>query len=110
MNTILFQSLFTDLDLTTLKHCIFYFDSIEIPTISVSIAWGETNQNVRYLQSVPENVYDVIDFLKEEGVVDLVAVKDVPDRNVHEVYDLILGEIDSIGADRHYYVVFEIRI
>jgi hypothetical protein len=102
MNTILFHSLFNDLDLTTLKHCIFYFDSIEIPTISVPITWGKKNQNVRYLQSIPENVYDVIDFLKDEGVVNLVAVKDVPDRKLPEVYDLILKEIDSIGVDRHY--------
>ena len=102
MKKILFQSLFRDLDLTTLKHCIFYFDKIEIPRISLPITWGDKNQNVRDLQSIPENVYEVIEFLGKEGVIDLVPIKDTPERKLPEVYNLILEGINIIGAERVY--------
>lgn len=102
MNTILYQSLFNDLDFTTLKHCIFYFDNIEVPRYNTIISWGENNQNSKYLQLVPENIQDVLMPLKKEGVINFVDLNYGPDKKLPELCNFVISEIQSTGVNRYY--------
>lgn len=102
MNKLLYQSLYSDHDLTGLKHCLFYFDSIDIPDLEAPIFWGENNANVRFLQTVPERVYNDIEYLRKEGVVHLVRVQDKPWENIFETCQLIINEIDRNQKKRLY--------
>jgi len=108
MNKILYQSLYSDPDFTGLKHCIFYFDSIDIPNLSVPIVWGKNNENIRYLQTIPEEVREDIEYLKKEGVVNIVAVQGNKHwENIHKTYAIIIRDLD-LKQERRIYDPIEI--
>lgn len=108
MNKILYQSLYSDQDFTGLKHCIFYFDSIDIPNLSVPIIWGANNKNIRYLQTIPEEVRGDVEYLKKAGVVNIVGVQGNKHwENIHETAGIIIREFD-LKRERRIYEPVEI--
>jgi hypothetical protein len=108
MNKILYQSLYSDPDFTGLKHSIFYFDSIDIPNLNVPIFWGENNENIRYLQTIPEKVRGDIEYLKKAGVVNIVGIEGNKHwENIRKTSEIIIHELD-LKRERRLYEPVEI--
>jgi hypothetical protein len=102
MSSILYQALYNDLDFTTLKHCIFYFNQVEIPRYTTVISWGENNANVRFLKLIPENIQEMLSPLSNEGTIRYIDLNYGPDEQIVSLCNFIQNEIYSIQQGRNF--------
>lgn len=102
MDDIIFHSLYNEANLTTLKHSLLYFKSITIPSNYYVCTFGSNNAHPHYLQLIPENVYDEIEYLKNTNLVKVHKFENSHFDEISKYYDAIVEGTNRVGGNRYY--------
>lgn len=102
MDNIIFHSLYNNASLTTLKHSLLYFDNITIPSDAYACSFGENNSHIHFLQLIPEDVHQQIEFLKNEGLLKVHKFGDKNPDAIYKYYGAVVEGINKLGRDRKY--------
>lgn len=102
MDNIIFHSLYNEEQLQTLKHSLLYFDKIVIPSNNYFCSFGPENAHSHWLQLVPDNVYDEIEYLKNEKLVDLHWFENSHFDDISKYFCAISEGINRLGRNRNY--------
>jgi hypothetical protein len=102
MDDIIFHSLYSEQQFKTLKHSLLYFDKIIIPSNNYACSFGEKNPHPHWLKLIPDNVYDEIEYLKNEKLVNLHWFENSHFDDIAKYYGAISEVIHRLGKIRNY--------
>lgn len=102
MDDIVFHSLYSGSDLKNLKHALLYFNNITIPSNYYSCLFGDKHPIPHYLQLIPENVFNDIDFLGDNNLVNIHKFENGEHDEISKFYDAIVEGVNRLGRNRHY--------
>lgn len=102
MDDIVFHSLYCESDLKNLKHTLLYFDNVTIPLNYYACQFGEKHPFPHYLQLIPEGVYDEIEYLGKNKLVNIHKFENGEFDKIIK-YDQAINEgANRLGRNRHY--------
>lgn len=102
MDDIVFHSLYNESDLKNLKHSLLYFDNVTIPLNYYACQFGNKHPYTHYLQLVPENVYDDIEYLNKYKHVNIYKFEEGEYDKISKYYDAIVEGANRLGRNRNY--------
>lgn len=102
MDEIIFHSLFGDQSFNSLKHFIFYFDQVTIPSNSYAVNFGPRHDHPHFFQLIPDEIRDHLGFLINEGVIKLKEFKGKENGNPDFYWDSIVEGINKKGKEETY--------
>ena len=70
MQRVIFQSMYADPGMSTLKHALFYFGKLRIPRNSFLCADDEDASNCGVIALAPEGMLPHLEFLEKEGCIE----------------------------------------
>jgi len=94
MDNIIFHSLYNEASLRTLKHCLLYFDNITIPSDAYACSFEENNSHIHFLQLIPEDIYEQIDYLKNLGLVEVYKFGEKNPDDIGKYYNAVVEVIN----------------
>lgn len=102
MDDIVFHSLYSESDLKNLKHTLLYFNNVTIPLNYYACQFGDKHPFPNYLQLIPEAVYDEIEYLSKNKLVNIQKFENGEHDKISKYYDAIIEGANRLGRNRHY--------
>ncbi len=102
MNNIIFHSLYNDNDFVTLKHTLLYFEDIVIPSNTYPASFGANQSHIQYLQLIPHEVRDQIDYLAKEKYLTIQKFSGENNGDISFYWKSISDGIENLGKNRTY--------
>jgi hypothetical protein len=98
----LFHSFYRDDGLLALKHAALYFERLVIPDDDFFVAWGERHENARWVQLVPDEAREHLEYLAKHGIVQLLSTNDGNAPTPQQLHELITRELAATQERRVY--------
>lgn len=102
MDDIIFHSLYNDGDLKNLKHTLLYFKEVTVPVNYYFCQFGNKHPFPHYLQLIPENVYEEIEYLRKYNHVKIHKFENGEYDKISKYYDSIVEAANRLGRNRLY--------
>jgi hypothetical protein len=99
MENIVFHSLYRDANLKTLKHSLLYFDNITIPSDALACNF---DSHIHFLQLIPDDVYEQIDYLKNQNLVKVYKFLNNDSKDLTKYNKAVVEGINRLGRERFY--------
>jgi hypothetical protein len=98
----LFHSFYRDEALAGLKHAALYFERLVIPDENFLVAWGERYEYSRWVQFVPDEAREHLEYLSNHGVVQLLSTNDGSSPTPQQLAELVARELEATHGKRAY--------